>query len=68
MLNIRLKACMAGETLFLELDRGLWNDQGIDKMSRSWYEHQRRRQFTGAYLTLRDEHESLGSKDDLIPL
>jgi len=35
-------------------------------MSRSQYEHQKRRQQSGHKLTLR--HESLGSEKDLIPL
>ena len=35
-LMVRYKAYYDKETLYLELDRGLWNDQGIDKMSKSW--------------------------------
>jgi hypothetical protein len=35
-LKVRFKAYYDKETLYLELDRGLWNDQGIDKMSKSW--------------------------------
>ena len=35
-LKVRYKAYYEWETLCLELDRGLWNDQGSDKMSKSW--------------------------------
>ena len=35
-LKVRFKVYYDKETLYLELDRGLWNDQGIDKMSKSW--------------------------------
>ena len=50
------------ETVMLEEVRGVWNSASRGKIRRYAEEYQKRRQHTGAVLTLRDE--SVGSETD----